>query len=294
MNVGFIGLGLMGEPMSANLLKGGHSVCGFDIAQAALDKLTANGGTAAASPAEATKGADIVFTMLPNSPHVESAVMGPDGIAGAMRPGSLFVDCSTILPETTLRVGALLRERGVHMLDCAVGRTSAYAITGKLVFMVGGDAADLDTARPCLECMGESIHHCGPLGAGIGLKLINNYMSTTLMVLNAEGLLMAERLGIDRQTAIAVLNGTPAGRGHFNTSFPEKAFKGDLSPSFMLDMANKDLGLAFEMASSLKTPLFTGAGARQAYSIARAQGRGQQDWTAILPAMQQMSAMEDK
>lgn len=294
MKVGFIGLGLMGGAMSANLIKGGHSVCGYDISSAAVEKFVANGGKAASSPAEAAAGAEIVFSILPNSPHVESVVMGKDGLADSMRPGTIFADCSTILPDTTRRLGAFLKKRGIHMLDCAVGRTSTYAVLGKLVFMVGGDAADVETARPCLECMGESIVHCGELGSGIGLKLINNYMSTTLNVLTAEALLLVERLGIDRDMAIGVLCGTPAGKGHFKTSYPEKAFKGDLSPAFMLDMANKDLGLAFEMASSLKVPLFTGGGARQAYSVARAQGRGRQDWTAILPALEEMAKLKNE
>lgn len=293
MKVGFIGLGLMGSAMSANLLKGGHSVCGFDIAKPALDALVANGGTVAASPAEAAADAEIVFTMLPLSSHVESTVMGPNGVAQAMKPGTLFVDCSTILPEVSLKIGKYLKERGIHMLDCGVGRTSVYAVAGKLLFMVGGDAADLETARPCLECMGDTIVHCGPAGSGIGMKLVNNYMSVTLNVLTAEALLLCERMHIDRETAIGILMGTPAGKGHLTTSYPQKAFKGDLTAAFGLGMANKDLGLAFEMANSLKVPLFTGAGARQAYSVARAQGRDRQDWTAIYPALQQMAALAD-
>ena len=136
MKVGFIGLGLMGGAMAANLLKGGHSVCGYDISKAALDALVEKGGTVANSPAEAAADAEIVFTMLPLPAHVENAVMGPNGVGQTMKPGTLFVDCSTILPDVSLKVGKYLKEKGIHMLDAGVGRTSHYAVLGKLLSQV--------------------------------------------------------------------------------------------------------------------------------------------------------------
>lgn len=289
MNIGFVGLGLMGGAMAANLIKGGHSVAGYDIAPSSLEKLEKDGGSPVACLADAARGADVVFTMLPNGPEVESAATGPQGLGEAMSPGALWVDCSTILPSVTLRVGCRLKEKGIRAMDAPVGRTSAEAVTGKLLFMVGGEATDLEAVRPCLDCMGDTVLHCGPLGSGIASKLINNYMTTTLNVLTAEALTMGQSLGLNREILLEVLRGTPAGRGHLNTTYPNKVLKGDVSPAFMIDLADKDLGLALEVGAARKVPLFTGAGARQAYSLAKAQGRGREDWTAMLLAVRQVS-----
>ena len=292
MKIGFIGLGLMGGAMAANLVKGGHTVRGYDISTASMDKLNQAGGKAVTSVVEAAAEADVVFTMLPNGPDVENAAFGPGGLAQSMRRGALFVDCSTILPEITLSVGKVMREHGIKALDAPVGRTSAEAVTGKLLFMVGGEAEDIAFVKPCLECMGDTVIHCGPLGSGIATKLINNYMTTTLNVLTAEALTLGERLGLKQETLLEVLRGTPAGRGHINTTYPNKVLKGDTSPAFMMDLADKDLGLALEVAASRKLPLFTGSGARQAYSLARSQGFGRLDWTAMFFAVQNMSKTE--
>ncbi len=292
MRVGFVGLGMMGNAMANNLIKGGHEVAGYDISEQALAKLKENGGTPTKSLAEVAKDADVVFTMLPNSSFVENAVCGPDGLGSHMKPGSILVDCSTILPETTVRVGKWLKEKGIRCADAPVGRTSADAITGTLIFMVGANKEDYDFIYPCLDCMGEIILHCGPLGTGIGAKIINNYMSCTLNVLTAESLALGDSLGLNRDTLLEVLRGTPAGRGHINTTYPAKVFKGDISPAFMLELAAKDVGLAMEVAAQQKVPFFTGAGARQAYTLAKNQGFGREDWTAMLPAIKRMSNLE--
>lgn len=286
MNIAFIGLGTMGGAMSANLIKGGFSVYGFDISSTALDRLKQAGGIPCSNMAEAAEKADIVFTMLPNSPHVEQAV---HTIADSMASETLFVDCSTILPDATLRVGEFLASKGMRAMDAPVGRTGREARLGKLLFMVGGDERDLEYVRPCLECMGDTILHCGPLGSGIATKIINNYMSITLNVLTAEALTLGESLGLDRERLLDVLRGTPAGRGHINTTYPNKVFKDDISAAFMLDLANKDLGLAIEVANMKNVPLFTGGAARQAYSLARAKGYGDKDWTAMLHVIQELS-----
>ena len=290
MNVGFIGLGQMGGAMAANLLKGGHKVKGFDIAQPALDRLKSNGGTPCSSMEEAATDVDVVFTMLPNSSYVESAVN--DHLLKVMRKGSIFVDSSTILPTTTVRVGEILKKNGIRMVDAPVGRTSDDANKGTLLFMVGGESADIDEIRPCLNCMGDTVLHCGKLGAGIATKILNNYMTVTLNVLTAETLVLGNHLGLDQDKLLDALRGTPAGRSHINTTYPAKVLKGDVSPAFMLDLANKDLGLALEVAANFNVPFFTGAAARQAYSLARGQGRGREDWTAMYLAIEEMSKQQ--
>jgi 4-hydroxybutyrate dehydrogenase/sulfolactaldehyde 3-reductase len=278
--VGFVGLGQMGAPMSRNLMKkGGHVLRVYDVNSAAIAALVKDGAVATTSPKDAAAGAQVVFTMLPIGAIVEEAVFGPSGIAEGIAKDALYIDMSTILPADTDRVGKRLASSGIAMVDAPVGRTSAAAVAGTSTFMVGGKAADVARAKPYLQAMGEDIIHCGPLGAGSRMKLVNNYMSTVLNVLTAEALTLAEASGIKVETALEVLRGTTAGRGHINTTWPNKALKDDPTPEFTIDLAFKDLGLALESAGSINVPLATGAAARQMYAIARSQGRGRDDWT---------------
>lgn len=291
--IGFIGLGQMGAAMSRNLLKGGFALRAYDISRAAVDALARDGAMAVASPKEAAAGADLVITMVPNGPDVEAVVFGADGIAEAIGKQALYIDMSTILPATTDRVGERLAARGIAMVDAPVGRTSTAAIAGKLLIMAGGKKEDIERARPAFERMGDTIIHCGPLGAGSRLKLVNNYLSIVCNVATAEALTLAEANGLDTDLVVEVLRGTTAGRGHLNTTYPAKVLKGDVTPEFMLDLAYKDLGLALEAAAAINVPLATGAAARQIYALARTQGRGRQDWTAMLRAMRVLAGRKE-
>ncbi len=282
MKAGFVGLGLMGLGMATNLIKKGVTVKGYDIMPEAVNRLVQAGGVAAASPADAADGADIIFTMLPNSPHVEEALFGENGITKTMSKKALYVDSSTIPPGATVSLAKRLKEKGLSMIDSAVGRSSVEAALGKLVFMVGGSEEDLKQARPYLDMMGDTIIHCGPIGSGIKAKIVNNYMTTALIVLTAETLALAEAFDLDLNIATEVMKGTPAGRTQLLTSFPNKVLKGDVAPGFMIDLADKDLGIALDEASKARLPLPTGAAAKQMYALSSAQGRGREDWTAML------------
>jgi 4-hydroxybutyrate dehydrogenase / sulfolactaldehyde 3-reductase len=283
--IGFIGVGTMGAPMARNIAKGGHTVRAFDISAAALAGVTADAIAAAASPADAARGADCVITMLPNASHVEEAAFQPDGFADAMERAALYIDMSTVAPSATDALAAHMAERGIAMIDAPVGRQQQHAVEGKLMIMVGGSEADVARARPILELMGDTIIHCGPLGAGSRMKIVNNYMSITLNVLSAEALVLAERSGLDPEVARKVMLGTAAGQGHFGSTYPAKVLKGDLSPGFMIDLAYKDLGLALDLAQQIGSPVATGAVAKQVYEQARDSGRGREDWTAIYAMM---------
>ncbi len=279
-NIGFIGLGQMGGAMSRNLLKAGHRLRVYDIDADAVAALAADGAEAAASPAEAARDAEFVITMLQVGPIVEAVVFGAGGIAEGISKDALFIEMSTILPEETQRIGARLAEaQGVGMIDAPVGRTSAHAAAGTSTFMVGGEAADMERARPLLEVLGESITHCGPLGAGAMVKLVNNYISAVVNLATAEGLALAEAAGIGNDVVAEVIGQTPAGQGHIRTTWPGKALVDDPTPAFMLDLAYKDIDLALETGARLNVPLATGAAGRQIYAMARSQGRGRDDWT---------------
>lgn len=283
--IGFIGVGTMGAPMARNIAKGGHTVRAFDISEAALAGVRADAIAAAASPADAARGADCVITMLPNASHVEEAAFQPDGFADAMERAALYIDMSTVAPSATDALAAHMAERGIAMIDAPVGRQQQHAVEGKLMIMVGGSETDVARARPILELMGDTIIHCGPLGAGSRMKIVNNYMSITLNVLSAEALVLAERSGLDPEVARKVMLGTAAGQGHFGSTYPAKVLKGDLSPGFMIDLAYKDLGLALDLAQQIESPVATGAVAKQVYEQARDSGRGREDWTAIYAMM---------
>ncbi len=278
-DIGFIGLGQMGGAMSRNLVAAGHRLRVHDIDADAVAALVAAGAEAAANPAEAARDAEFVMTMLQVGPIVEAVVFGENGVAETISKSALLVDMSTILPEETQRIGTRLAQRGVAMIDAPVGRTSAHAAAGTSTFMVGGAAADIERARPLLEVLGESIIHCGPLGAGAMVKLVNNYISAVVNLATAEGLALAEAAGIGKEIVAEVISQTPAGQGHIRTTWPGKALVDDPTPAFMLDLAYKDVGLALETAARLNVPLVTGAAGRQIYAMARTQGRGRDDWT---------------
>jgi 4-hydroxybutyrate dehydrogenase / sulfolactaldehyde 3-reductase len=279
--IGFIGVGVMGAPMARNLLKGGYQLRVFDVSADAMEALKQNGATPSRSPADAAKGMDAVITMLPNGQHVEEALFGKDGAAAAMTKSTLFIEMSTIAPTVTDKIAKRLAEQGIEMVDAPVGRTSQHAVEGKLLVMAGGSDAALARARPILEKLGDTIVHCGPVGSGARVKIVNNYMAIVANTVTAEALTLAEASGVDPELARKVMMGTTAGMGHMSTTYPAKVLKGDLAPGFMVDLAAKDLGLAIEFAKTLGVPVATGETARETYGRAQKGGRGRQDWTAI-------------
>ena len=230
--IGFVGVGVMGMPMALNLIGRGHRVRAFDIDPAALAAIGRKGAGVATSPGDAAEGADFVITMLPTGEHVADAVFGAYGVAEALAGDSLLIEMSTGLPSDFDALAAQLGDRGGKAIDAPVGRTSREAETGTLLIMVGGEAGDVELARPVLECLGDTIVHCGPAGAGIRTKLVNNYLSIVSNVVVAEALAIAEGAGLDRDTVIEVLMGTTAGRGHLGTTYPAKVLAGDLEPGF--------------------------------------------------------------
>ncbi|MGI9509047.1 MAG: sulfolactaldehyde 3-reductase, partial [Geminicoccaceae bacterium] len=276
------GVGVMGLPMARNVIKAGFEVTAFDINVDALQTIRQDGGSVADSAKDAATGADAVITMLPNGDHVLEAVFGEGGAIEGMAKGALLIDMSTILPTVTDDIAARLAAAGCRLVDAPVGRTSRHAEEGTLLIMAGGTADDVEAARPVLKSMGDTIIHCGPAGSGARMKLINNYMSIACNVVTAETLALAERSGLDRDLAIEVMMGTTAGQGHLATTYPAKVLKGDVAPGFMVDLAHKDMGLALDFAAGMKAPVPMGAAARQVYTSAQVQGRGRDDWTAIL------------
>ncbi|WP_447881637.1 sulfolactaldehyde 3-reductase [Serratia fonticola] len=280
--IAFIGLGQMGAPMASNLIKQGHRLNVFDISPVAVSALVAQGAKAAASPAQAALDAEFVITMLPNGELVHEVLFGAEGVCCTLSPAALVMDMSTIHPLQTDRLIAQMQARGFSLMDAPVGRTSDHAQAGTLLILAGGTAEQVERATPVLMAMGSELINAGGLGMGIRVKLINNYMSIALNALSAEAAVLCEALGLSFDVALQVMSGTPAGKGHFTTTWPNKVLKGDLSPAFMIDLAHKDLGIALDVANQLHVAMPMGAASREVYSQARASGRGRQDWSAIL------------
>lgn len=280
--IAFIGLGQMGAPMASNLLKQGHQLTVFDVNPQAVQALERLGARGAASPAHAAVDAGFVITMLPNGDLVHSVLFGENGVCESLSEQALVIDMSTIHPLQTDKLIADMHARGFSMMDVPVGRTSDHAVSGTLLLLAGGTPAQVERATPVLMAMGSELINAGGPGMGIRVKLINNYMSIALNALSAEAAVLCEALRLSFDVALKVMSGTPAGKGHFTTSWPNKVLKGDLSPAFMIDLAHKDLGIALDVANQLHVPMPLGAASREVYNQARAAGRGREDWTAIL------------
>ena len=292
--IAFIGLGQMGQPMSLNLLKGGHALQVFDVSPEAVDSLAKAGAKACKNPAEAAAGAQFVITMLPNGELVQEVLLGENGVATTLAGDALVIDMSTIHPLHTDQLIAQMAKCGFEMMDVPVGRTSDQAVTGTLLLLAGGTSAQIERARPILMLLGNELVDAGGPGMGIRVKIVNNYMSIALNALSAEAATLCEALGLDFETALTVMKGTPANKGHFTTTWANKVLKGDLTPAFMIDHAHKDIGLALDVANRLHTTLPMGAAARETYNQARADGRGRQDWTAVLEHMRVASGLKPR
>ncbi|PJC86896.1 sulfolactaldehyde 3-reductase [Vibrio sp. HA2012] len=292
--IGFIGLGQMGSPMAATLIKGGHALKVFDISTDAVASLVEQGAKAAVSPADAAMDAEFIITMLPNGALVRSVIFGDDSITTTMRKDALLIDMSTIHPFETDALIKEMAKKGFEMMEAPVGRTSDHAVKGELLILAGGTKEQIIKAQPLFDCMGSETIDAGGAGMGIRVKIINNYMSIALNALSAEAATLAEALGLEFDTALKVMSGTPAGKGHFTTTWPGKVLAGNLAPAFMIDLAHKDLGIALDLANQVHVPMPCGAASRELYSIAKAAGRGRQDWTAVLEQLRVTSGLEPK
>jgi len=285
--IGFIGLGNMGAPMAANLVKAGHRVTGFDLVSKAVERLAAKGGTAAASAPAAAAGSEIVITMLPAGPQVRSVYLGDDGLLAHARKDALLIDCSTIDVETARAVAAAAAEAGFDMLDAPVSGGVGGAEAATLTFMVGGEEAVFSRARPILEAMGRTIVHAGPAGNGQAAKICNNMMLGVSMIAVCEAFSLAERLGLEAQTLFDI-SAKSSGQCWALTSYcpvpgPVAASPAnrDYAPGFTAAMMLKDLRLAQQAAGASAAPTPLGAAAANLYQLFVDEGAGGRDFSAI-------------
>jgi len=290
--IGFIGLGNMGAPMAANLVKAGHQVMGYDIVPGLVAALVATGGRAAVSAAEALAGAEIVITMLPAGPQVREVYLGNSGLGnagvlGRAERGALLIDCSTIDVETARAVAAAAGEAGFDMLDAPVSGGTAGAAAASLTIMVGGGAAAFARAQPVLAAMGRTIVHAGPSGSGQAVKICNNMMLAVSMIGVCEALALGDKLGLSAQTLYDVCSKS-SGQCWALTSYcpvpgpvPGSPANRDYAAGFTAAMMLKDLRLAQQAAGAVAAATPLGAVAAALYQLLADQGMAGLDFSAI-------------
>jgi 3-hydroxyisobutyrate dehydrogenase len=289
-SIGFVGLGTMGGQMARRLAASGYRVTGYDVAAERARQAREGGVTLAASPAGAAEAADVVLSSLPDPAAVRRAYLGADGVLSAARRGTTFVDVSTIDPDTWREVAAAARAAGVDCLDAPVSGGPAEAGSGKLVFIVGGDAAVLERCRPVLLTLGTDIHHVGPLGSGQVVKIVNNVMSMGNVAVAAEAMVLGVKAGVDPQRLFDILS-TSGGRSHhFLKRFPN-VLAGDFTPNFSIALSRKDVSLALALAAKLEMPMLVASTVRQVYEAAHAQGLGHLDMAAVTKLYEQWTGV---
>jgi 3-hydroxyisobutyrate dehydrogenase len=289
--IAFIGLGNMGGPMAANLVKAGHTVTAFDLSADALAKAREVGVQVAASALEAAKGAQVLISMLPASRHVESLYLGEGDLLSALGEGTLIIDCSTIAPASAQKVAAAAKARGLAMIDAPVSGGVAGAAGGTLTFIVGGETSALERARAILQAMGKNIFHMGDAGAGQVAKLCNNMALGVIMAVTGEAIALGVAHGLDpkalsqmmavstsRSWATEVCNPWPGVLGNAPAS---RGYTGGFGNDLML----KDMGLAVEAAMGIGATIPLGELARNLYAMNKQAGRGGLDFSSVVKVL---------
>ena len=298
LDIGFIGLGVMGAPMATHLARAGHRLTLHDADPAVARALAqALGGAAQAvdTPAALAPRCDIVITMLPNGQVVQQVVQGDRGLLQGLKPGALLLDTSSAEPWLTQATAAALAARGVAMVDAPVSGAQWGAQEAKLVFMVGGAAADVVRARPLLDVMGRAVHHVGALGAGHAMKCINNLITSITFSATMEGLVIGKRYGLDPAAMVEVLNESTGGSWITQNHIRQRVLSRSFDDPFKLELMLKDMGIALELGREAQLPLpLSGLGLQLWRAAALAAGPGasvselarwveQQAGTAVTP-----------
>ena len=293
MKIAFIGLGIMGGPMAANLVQAGFDVTGYNRSPAKVDRLVEAGGRGAKSIADAVRDAEVVATMVPDSPDVREVLAGEDGVFTHAPANALVIDFSTIRPDVAAALAARGAERNFRVLDAPVSGGEQGAIEGALSIMVGGAAGDFEAARPVFDAVGSTIVHVGPAGSGQTVKAANQLMVAGHLELLAEAITFLEAYGVDTEAALRVLGGGLAG----STVLQRKGtamLARDFTPGFRIALHDKDMGIVTAAAREAGVVIPLGAVAAQLVASLKAQGDGGLDHSALLKLVQQLSGRPER
>ena len=286
--IAFIGLGIMGGPMARQLVAGGHSVIGFNRSRGPVERLVSDGGTAAGSVAEAVRDAEVIITMVPDSPDVEDLALGEGGIYANAPRGSIHIDMSSIRPDVAARIAAAGHVAGIRVMDAPVSGGETGAIEGTLSIMVGANPADFDEVKPVLDAMGTTVILVGPPGSGQTVKAANQLIVAGTLELVAEAIVFLRAYGVDTEAAVDVLSGGLAG----SRILERKAatmLAGNFQPGFRIDLHHKDMGIVTTAARERDVAIPLGALTAQLVGAVRAQGDGNLDHSALLRGVERLS-----
>jgi len=290
-NVGFVGLGVMGSRMVKRLLDAGHEVTGYNRTKSKAQWLLDAGMKWADTPRAVAQAADVTLSMVTNTAALEAVAQGPDGVLAGLRPGKLYIDMSTVSPAASRELAAKVAAKGAKMLDAPVSGSVSTLEEGKLSIMVGGESEAFERARPILEAIGPKVTHVGKNGLAVSMKIATNLSLAVQMLAFSEGVLLAEKSGIARNTAVEVLlNSVIASpmvkyRGPFVLKMPQEAW-------FDVNMMQKDLLLALEMGRELDVPLPTTAVTNEMLTAARGMGLAEKDFAVLFEALGRMAGVK--
>ena len=289
-NLGYVGLGVMGGRVADRLLTKGHAVTGYNRTRSKAQWLIDRGMKWADSPRAVAEAADVVFVKVTDSAALEAVANGPDGVLSGIGTGKLLIDMSTVSPAVSRALAARVRERGADMVDAPVSGSVTTLEQGKLSMMVGGERATFDRVKPLLEDIGPKVTYVGGNGLAVSMKIAVNLSLAVQMLAFSEGVLLAEKSGIDRKTAVEVLTNSVIAspmvqyRGPFVLGLPEEAW-------FSMDMMQKDMTLALEMGRRLRVPLPTTAVTNEFLTAARGAGLAEEDFAAVFHLLARVSGV---
>ena len=290
MNIGFIGIGIMGRPMAKNLLKAGYALTVYDKF-AKFDDLVALGAKAGTSNKDVAAQSDLIITMLPNSPNVKEAVLGKDGVIDGAKPGTILVDMSSIAPGAVQEICAAVKEKGIVMIDAPVSGGEPKAIEGTLAIMVGGDAKAFETARPILEKMGSSVVRVGDIGAGNVTKLANQIIVALNIAAVSEAFVLATKAGVNPEAVFNAIKGGLAGSTVMNAKIP-MILDGNFKPGFRIELHIKDLQNALDTAHALNVPIPLTANIMETMQALKADDMAVNDHCAIVRHYEKLAKVE--
>jgi 2-hydroxy-3-oxopropionate reductase len=293
MNIGFIGLGIMGKPMARNLLKAGHQLRVYNPSKSSVDEMVADGAKAGASCKEVAAGSDVTITMVPDGPEVEDAILGPEGALAGAAPGSIIVDMSSISPLVAQKVGKACTQKGVEFMDAPVSGGEPKAIDGSLAIMAGGKQETFDKVLPLFQVMGASAVLTGPVGAGNTTKLANQIIVAVNIAAMGEALVLATKAGLDPDVVFNAIKGGLAGSTVLNAKAP-MVISRNFKPGFRIRLHQKDLRNALEAAEALKVSVPFTSLAQQALVSLMNSGRADLDHSAIATFIEDMAKTEVK
>ena len=288
--VGFIGLGIMGQPMSLNLIKAGFPLVVYNRTRSKADALAKEGAQVAGSPREVAQQASTVIVMVSDSPDMEQIVLGKDGVMEGVQSGSVVIDMSTISPAVTRRIGARLAEVGAYMLDAPVSGSSWAAADGTLSIMVGGETEVFQRSLPVLEAMGNRIIHIGPGGMGQVAKLVNQVMVAGTLAAVCEGLLLGAKAGVDLDKVFQAVTGGAANSWQLE-NLGARILKRDFDPGFAVKLMLKDQRLINEAAQEMELPMPVSAVARQFFYLLGQRGLGEEGTQSYIKGLEDMAGV---